>query len=104
MSFWGRYSFSMISTNFLPNDPVPPVTSTTCSAQFILPGCKASMRELPLLPSHRSQKYCGKYSHSAEAAPVNRISFNSSEPTQSRPVADYLCHTETQVPTLVTVL
>jgi hypothetical protein len=25
----------MISTNFLPKDPVPPVTSTTCSDQFI---------------------------------------------------------------------
>src|SRR5882762_6040385 len=25
----------MISTNFLPKEPVPPVTSTTCSDQFI---------------------------------------------------------------------
>jgi hypothetical protein len=25
----------LISTNFLPNDPVPPVTSTDCSDQFI---------------------------------------------------------------------
>ncbi len=32
---FGRYSFSMISTNFLPNDPVPPVTRTACSDQFI---------------------------------------------------------------------
>src|SRR5882672_9956317 len=35
MSFWGRYSRNITSTNFLPKDPVPPVTSTTCSDQFI---------------------------------------------------------------------
>src|SRR4029077_1883242 len=34
-SFLGRYSRCRISTNFLPNEPVPPVTSTTCSDQFI---------------------------------------------------------------------
>src|SRR5258707_9529178 len=34
---FGRCSFSMSSTNFLPKDPVPPVTRTTCSDQFIHP-------------------------------------------------------------------
>src|SRR5689334_2013479 len=34
-SFFGRHSRSMISTNFFPNEPVPPVTRTTCSDQFI---------------------------------------------------------------------
>ena len=34
-SRFGRYSFSMISTNFFPKDPVPPVTRTACSDQFI---------------------------------------------------------------------
>jgi hypothetical protein len=26
-----------MSTNFFPNEPVPPVTSTSCSDQFIAP-------------------------------------------------------------------
>src|SRR6266851_2940687 len=34
----GWYSRNMISTNFFPNEPVPPVTRTTCSDQFIKPG------------------------------------------------------------------
>src|ERR1043165_7062771 len=36
ISFCGRYSRSINSVNFLPKDPVPPVTSTTCSDQFIV--------------------------------------------------------------------
>src|SRR5277367_1970190 len=34
---FGRYCFSMISTNFFPKDPVPPVTRIDCSDQFIHP-------------------------------------------------------------------
>src|SRR5882762_10028752 len=34
-SFFGRYSLNMTSTNSFPNEPVPPVTRTTCSDQFI---------------------------------------------------------------------
>src|SRR5271167_2798246 len=39
----------MISTNFLPNEPVPPVTKTTCSAQFIEPAS---------IPSQYSGVFC----------------------------------------------
>ena len=36
-SFRGRYSRSITSTNFLPNEPVPPVTSTICSTNSSTP-------------------------------------------------------------------
>src|SRR5882724_9831005 len=38
ISFLGRYSLSITDTNFLPKEPVPPVTRTVLSFQFI--GCE----------------------------------------------------------------
>ena len=52
---FGRYSASMISTNFLPNEPVPPVTRTTCSDQFITPPHRRCTRlRLPALQENHS--------------------------------------------------
>src|SRR5882724_11492405 len=60
-SFLGRYSRSIISTNLCPNDPVPPVTNTTCSDQFILIlNCAAETQPrqpLRLRPLMNSQVY-----------------------------------------------
>src|SRR5215471_2870588 len=47
---FGWYCFSMISTNFLPKDPVPPVTKTACSDQFIPPRLGSTFE---FTPSHQ---------------------------------------------------
>ncbi len=40
----------MISTNFFPNDPVPPVTSTACSDQFIPSASSMTSNLISLAP------------------------------------------------------
>src|SRR5262249_11529056 len=100
MSFCGRYSFSMISTNFLPNEPVPPVTSTTCSDQFMF-----------ILSRPRGVPHFSRFSRNGGfpepllgqqklllfTNPCESHFFRSSEPIRLRLVASFLCHTDVQI-------
>jgi hypothetical protein len=47
----GRYVVSIVSTNFCPNEPVPPVISTDASRQFSGPCIEGLLTPLSGLPS-----------------------------------------------------
>src|SRR5438270_11744782 len=85
INFLGRYSFSITSTNRLPNDPVPPVTSTTCSDQLSV-----------VIYSRSSEFQQHTFGQSIAIVSPQRCEsrfFHSSEPIQSRPFAYFVCDT-----------
>src|SRR5262245_62029559 len=65
----------MISTNFLPKEPVPPVTSTTCSDQF-MPSPSAGLRR-ESQTARRRQTDCSRAFH---------LTYGDSSPHGSREV------------------
>jgi hypothetical protein len=61
----------MISTNFFPNDPVPPVTSIDSCGQFTI-----RVPSNPLLPVKRPRKTQASYQGIASAMPDAYLLFS----------------------------